>query len=255
MRVFASDTIKGLMGRFGIPEDEPIENRIITKSLENAQTKIEGFHFDARKHVLQFDNVINHQRQTMYARRRKLLLGEPADVKEYLDGILNEVDAENEEEAKKLRAAIAEKIAALGETQFLEIVRRLALQTNDMFWVDHLELMDYARESVRLRAVGQRDPLVEYKREALRLYKDMEAGIKRQIIDLLPRIDVGVFLQSETEMKRMEKQMELAGGSAGSSDAKTSVPASVSKNEHIGRNDPCWCGSGKKYKKCHGAVK
>jgi preprotein translocase subunit SecA len=255
MRVFASDTIKGLMGRFGIPEDEPIENRIITKSLENAQTKIEGFHFDARKHVLQFDNVINHQRQTMYARRRKLLLGEPADVKEYLDGILNEVDAENEEEAKKLRAAIAEKIAALGEMQFLEIVRRLALQTNDMFWVDHLELMDYARESVRLRAVGQRDPLVEYKREALRLYKDMEAGIKRQIIDLLPRIDVGVFLQSETEMKRMEKQMELAGGSAGSSDAKTSVPASVSKNEHIGRNDPCWCGSGKKYKKCHGAVK
>lgn len=251
MRVFASDTIKNVMGRFGIPEDEPIENRMITKSLENAQTKIEGFHFDARKHVLQFDNVINHQRQTMYTRRRKLLLGEPADVKEYLEGILKEADEENPEEAKKLRAAVAEKVAALGETQFLEIVRRLALQTNDMFWVDHLELMDYARESVRLRAVGQRDPLVEYKREALRLYKDMEAAIKGRIVELLPRIEVGAFIQNEVEMQKVEKQMEIAGGAGSVADEKPAVPAV--KKEHIGRNDPCWCGSGKKYKKCHGA--
>lgn len=249
MRVFASDTIKSVMGRLGIPEDEPIENRMITKSLENAQTKIEGFHFDARKHVLQFDNVINHQRQTMYARRRKLLLGEMTDIQEYLDGILDEADRENPEEAEKLRSVIAEKIAALGEDQFFEVVRRIALQTNDMFWVDHLELMDYARESVRLRAVGQRDPLVEYKREALRLYKDMEAAIKRQIVELIPRIDVGAFIQNESEMRRMEKQMQLAGGATQSGDAATS------KKITLGRNDPCWCGSGKKYKRCHGAGK
>lgn len=253
MRVFASDVIKSMMGRFGIPEDEPIENRMITRALENAQTKIEGFHFDARKHVLQFDNVINHQRQTMYARRRKLLLGTTQDVKEYLESILEEADREDVNEAEKLRSEVNEKITALGEEQFYEIVRRLALQTNDMYWIDHLELMDYARESVRLRAVGQRDPLVEYKREALRLYKDMEAAIKRQIVELIPRIDVGAFIQNESELRRVEQGMQYAGGGKGTADSSVTLPR-TSNREHIGRNDPCWCGSGKKYKKCHGAA-
>ena len=253
MRVFASDVIKSMMGRFGIPEDEPIENRMITRALENAQTKIEGFHFDARKHVLQFDNVINHQRQTMYARRRKLLLGTTQDVKEYLESILEEADREDVNEAEKLRSEVNEKITALGEEQFYEIVRRLALQTNDMYWIDHLELMDYARESVRLRAVGQRDPLVEYKREALRLYKDMEAAIKRQIVELIPRIDVGAFIQNESELRRVEQGMQYAGGGKGTADSSVTL-SRTSNREHIGRNDPCWCGSGKKYKKCHGAA-
>ena len=246
MRVFASDTIKTMMGKFGIPEDEPIENRLITKSLETAQTKIEGFHFDARKHVLQFDNVINHQRQTMYARRRKLLLGSIDEVESYLESVLEHA-GELQDETVKHRD---EKLAILGKEQFYEVIRRLALQTNDMFWIDHLELMDYARSSVNLRAYGQRDPLVEYKREALRLYKEMEESIIFQIIEMIPRINVDAFRVNEVELKRVEDQMTLAGGS---SEAKQVQQSTTHESEvKIGRNDPCPCGSGKKYKQCHG---
>ncbi|HSE34993.1 MAG TPA: preprotein translocase subunit SecA [Candidatus Paceibacterota bacterium] len=251
MRIFASDTIKSMMGRFGIPEDEPIENRMISRALENAQTKIEGFHFDARKHVLQYDNVINFQRQTMYARRRKLLLGKTEDVKEYLEQILEKAG----EYAETARAAIEEKHVVLGDQAFYEVVRRLALQSNDYFWIDHLELMDYARSSVNLRAYGQRDPLVEYKREALRLYKEMEESIIIQILDMIPKLQVGAFTQEEAELKRVAAQMELAGGSSEQAAAKPAAAQAPKgeSGEHIGRNDPCFCGSGKKYKKCHGA--
>lgn len=247
MRIFASDAIKTMMGRFGIPEDEPIENRMITKSLETAQEKIEGFNFDARKHVLQYDNVINLHRQTMYARRRKLLLGTTAEVREYLETIAREV-VEGGEESLRIAAVRASEI---GEEGFYDIVRRLALQTNDMFWVDHLELMDYARSSVNLRAYGQREPLVEYKREALRLYKEMEEGIRTQIVEMIPRIEITAAAAPQTiELKRVESQMTLAGGS----NTTGETPAPVVKDPHeVGRNDPCWCGSGKKFKKCHGA--
>jgi preprotein translocase subunit SecA len=253
MRVFASDTIKTLMGRFGIPEDQPIENRMISKSLESAQTKIEGFHFDARKHVLQYDNIISHHRQTMYARRRTLLLGTTDEVKEYFEGLVEEGGEMGEAAA----TAVAEKVAQIGEKDFFEVIRRLALQTNDMFWIDHLELMDYARSSVNLRAYGQRDPLVEYKREALRLYKEMEEGIAIRILELVPRIEIGAFSQNEAELKRVESQMQLAGGSDTADGAKPAAAVSSepknSEGEKLGRNDPCFCGSGKKYKKCHGA--
>ncbi len=248
MRIFAADTIKNMMGRFGIPEDEPIENRIITRSLENAQEKIEGFNFDSRKHVLQYDNVINLHRLTMYARRRKLLLGTRTEVKEYLDGLL----AETAELGEATRTVIEEKISAIGEDVFLDVIRRLSLQTNDLFWIDHLELMDYARSSVNLRAYGQRDPLVEYKHEALRLYREMEEGIKVQILETIPRIQVGAFQEGEAERKRVEAQMELAGG-ANTGDVKPAASAKANDQHAVGRNDPCWCGSGKKFKKCHGA--
>ena len=246
MRIFASDTIKTMMGRFGIPEDEPIENRMITKSLENAQEKIEGFNFDARKHVLQYDNIINLHRQTMYARRRKLLLGTKEEVREYFLAITEEAG----EEGEAVRAAAEGKIAAIGEDAFFDVIRRLALQTNDMFWIDHLELMDYARSSVNLRAYGQRDPLVEYKREALRLYKEMEEGIRIQILEMIPRIEVGAFVAQEAELKKVEAQMSLAGGA--NTGSETPAPSAHASDEP-GRNDPCPCGSGKKYKKCHGA--
>ena len=267
MRIFASDAIKTMMGRFGIPEDEPIENRMITKALETAQTKIEGFNFDARKHVLQYDNVISLHRKTMYARRRKLLVGTEAEVKEYFDHLLDaSIAVPSEEwgeevedgasETEDIRAARDEKINAIGEAAFYDVVRRLALQTNDMFWVDHLELMDYARSSVNLRAYGQRDPLVEYKREGLRLYKEMEEGIQSQILSMIPRIAVDAFVQAEAELKQVEKSMTLAGGANTGSEAPAHVHTSTTpKNEEgekIGRNDPCFCGSGKKYKKCHG---
>jgi preprotein translocase subunit SecA len=247
MRIFAADTIKNMMGRFGIPEDEPIDNRMITKALENAQTKIEGFNFDARKHVLQYDNIINLHRQSMYARRRRLLLGTKDEVKEYFDGLIISAG----EFGVDTQVHIDEKLAAIGEDSFYDVIRRLALQTNDMFWIDHLELMDYARSSVNLRAYGQRDPLVEYKREALRLYKEMEEGIQTQILEMIPRIQVNAFVAAEAEMKKVEAQMTLAGGSIETNNKQQAT--SNNREKEQGRNELCFCGSGKKYKKCHGA--
>ncbi len=243
MRIFASDMVKKMMQRFSIPEDEPIENSLITKSLESAQTKIEGFNFDARKHVLEYDDVLNFQRKTVYERRRKVLVGGIEAVKEKLAEI-----ASDENSAK----IIAEKISTLGEEEFYRIARIIMLQAIDMFWVDHLEMMDYLRGSVNLRAYGQRDPLVEYKKEGLRLFKDMQEAINAQVLELLPHIGAGAFQQEEQKLKETEKSMKIAGGGEGKSDN-----ASVVKKSEVGRNDSCPCGAinpetGKvyKYKNC-----
>ncbi|HET8581138.1 MAG TPA: preprotein translocase subunit SecA [Candidatus Paceibacterota bacterium] len=180
MRVFAADTIKSLMGTFRIPEDEPIQNRIITRSLEKAQTKIEEFHFDGRKQVLAYDDVLNVQRQTIYARRRELLLGSNEAIDQELLRI-----ADGDEEA---HAAFAKKKQELGEVAYYAIVRRLMLQTIDMLWVDQLETMDYLRNSVSLRAYGQRDPLVEYKKEGLRLFQELEASYAEDVVRLITQL-------------------------------------------------------------------
>ncbi|MBI5816874.1 MAG: preprotein translocase subunit SecA, partial [Candidatus Yonathbacteria bacterium] len=137
MRVFASDTIKKMMGRFGIPEDQPIENRLITRSLESAQEKIEGFHFDARKHVLQYDDIMNQQRKYTYGVRRALLLGNNTDVDTFLEEI-----TEGDDEAKK---TIEKKKQDMGADNFYGAARKAALQVIDMHWMEHLEAMDYLR--------------------------------------------------------------------------------------------------------------
>ncbi|MBU6370950.1 MAG: SEC-C domain-containing protein [Patescibacteria group bacterium] len=237
MRIFASDMVKRMMHRFGIPEDEPIENGIITRSLESAQTKIEGFNFDARKQVLEYDDVLNFQRKTIYERRRALLVGGMGVVKEKLAEIAAD-DA-----SQKI---ISEKIAALGEEEFYRIVRIAMLQAIDMLWVDHLEAMDYLRGSVNLRAYGQRDPLVEYKKEGLQMFKTMEGATNVQVLSILPHIGAGAMQQEEKQMQETQRHMKEAGGE-GKADA-----APAQKKEKIGRNDPCPCGSGKKYKNCHG---
>ncbi len=248
MRVFAADTIKNMMGRFGIPEDEPIQNSMISRSLETAQEKIEGFNFDARKHVLEYDDVMNHQRKIIYSRRRKVLAGE----KEEIRAILNELIADNPD----IEKIIEEKEKALGEEVFLEAVRRIALQATDMLWMEHLEQMDYLRSSVRLRAYGQRDPLIEYKREGLRLFRDMEGSVKESIASYIGNISTGVLAAEERRMEEMKRVMQSAQTSAGedTSAAKIPIRSTAPKNEDgkvIGRNDPCFCGSGKKYKRCH----
>ena len=246
MRIFANDTVKKMMNRFGIPEDEPIENSLITKSLENAQTKIEGFNFDARKHVLDYDDVLNFQRITVYERRRKVLDGGMDAVKEKLAEIA--ID----ENSQRL---ITEKVAILGEQEFYRIARIIMLQAIDMFWVDHLEMMDHLRSSVGLRAYGQRDPLVEYKREGLRLFKEMQIDINNQVINLLPHIGAGAFQAEEEKLKETQKGMKMAG--AEGKEDNSSTPATKKKDE-VGRNDPCPCGAKKsdgtavKYKHCHG---
>lgn len=243
MRVFAKDVIGKMMGKMGMAEDEPIQNYIITKSLETAQTKIEGFNFDARKHVLEYDDVMNLQRKTIYERRRKMLLGKNEDVKKYLDDVVGQ-----DENLKKI---ISEKLSLLGEDVFYLGVRNLVLQTVDMFWVEHLEVMDYLRGSVNLRAYGQRDPLVEYKKEGLRLYKEMEFAIEEHILKLIPSIGAGAFKKETAELEKVKNQAIEIGGSSNSTDSKPSSLNSADGSE-VGRNDPCPCGSGKKFKKCHG---
>ncbi|MCX6715611.1 MAG: preprotein translocase subunit SecA [Candidatus Taylorbacteria bacterium] len=237
MRVFASDMLKSMMGKLGMPEDEPIEHKIISRSLESAQEKIEGFNFDSRKNVLEFDDVINHQRATIYGNRRKLLVGSLDDVEAQLnemigDGADSVVGGGGDANA---RAIVDKKIAEFGREPFLAAVRIILLQTIDMYWVEHLEVMDYTRSSVNLRAYGQRDPLVEYKKEGLRLYREMQAAMHGQFVRVLPNI---VPVMNSTDgAQNSSKGGGAAGGQAG--------------GKEPGRNDPCPCGSGKKYKKCH----
>jgi preprotein translocase subunit SecA len=181
MRVFATDMVKKMMGRFGIAEDEPIEQKMMNRALETAQSRIEGFNFDARKHVLEYDDVMNIHRKTVYERRRKMLVGSDAEVLAELSAIVDESDPQ-------IMATIADKKALLTEAGFAKAVRHLFLQSIDMFWVEHLEAMDYLRSSVNLRAYGQRDPLVEYKREGLALFKSMQMSVNAQVVSLLPNL-------------------------------------------------------------------
>lgn len=250
MRVFAKDIVKRMMGRFGIPEDEPIQNRIISKSLESAQTKIEGFHFDARKHVLEFDNVLNHQRTIVYARRRDMLCGTDDDARRYLDAALRQASDE-------LVTAVREREAAMAPEVFFRGVRQIVLQVTDMLWVEHLEAMDYLRGSVNLRAYGQRDPLVEYKREGLRMFKDMEQTAQFQVLSTIASASISAAPQAASIVPPASALKEIREGADRiTAETKRGDAAAARANDpyaHVGRNDECPCGSGKKFKRCHGA--
>lgn len=237
MRVFASDIIKRMMVRFDIAEDEPIENKLINRSIETAQTRIEGFHFDSRKHTLEFDDVMNYQRKIIYDKRRKILLGTDTELLQMVDTIVGDDET--------LKTIIEEKRSKIGDAMFAKGVQSLGLQTIDMYWMDHLEMMDYLRGSVNLRAYGQRDPLVEYKKEGLKLFKEMEVAIDDTIIDTLSKVDTTIK-QAEAPVV-IETREDLSKGSV----AKNNKPV-VHDGSKVDRNDPCPCGSGKKYKKCHG---
>ena len=239
MRVFGGDSIKSMMGKLGIKEDEPIENRMITKSLESAQERIEGFNFDARKHVLEFDDVLNFQRKIFYGRRREILLGNDEVVKLYIEELL--VDAEEKE-----RVVIEEKLSK-ADSDYMSTLRKVILQAMDMFWVEHLEVMDYMRSSVNLRAYGQRDPLVEYKKEGLQLFKNMQISIGQEILKLIPQIQPTVrFFNAPIKFTETRENSQAQPNS----NLKISVTDRKPSGEKVGRNDPCPCGSGKKYKKC-----
>ena len=245
MRVFAADTVKNMMGRLGIPEDEAIQNKLISRSLESAQQKIEGLNFDARKHILEYDDVLNFQRKTFYERRSNILKGDLNTLKSYLDKIL-----ENSLEEKK--ELVGKKIEQVGESSFMAMFRSLCLQTFDMFWVDHLEMMDYLRSSVNLRAYGQRDPLVEYKKEGLRLFKEMEESIQDSVLGVLIKVD-----EAEAKASLLGDVENQALKITSTTDVQN-TNASQGKRKEVGRNDPCPCGAKKedgtpvKYKHCHG---
>ncbi|HVT75257.1 MAG TPA: preprotein translocase subunit SecA [Candidatus Paceibacterota bacterium] len=227
MRVFATDMVKRMMGRFGIAEDEPIENGMITRSLETAQTRIEGFNFDARKHVLEYDDVMNLHRKTIYDRRRKMLVGADDTVIAELNALIDE----SSEEGAKIAADIKAKRSAMGDQAFAAVLRRLFLQSIDMFWVEHLEAMEYLRSSVNLRAYGQRDPLIEYKREGLALFKSMQMSINAQLVNLLQGIGAPGATTS-VDMKPLNTVESDAKGILGNSAANAAGAA-----DKMGRND------------------
>jgi preprotein translocase subunit SecA len=257
MRIFASDMVKNMMSKAGIPEDEPIQNRFVSKSIEAAQSKIEGLNFDSRKHLLEYDDVMSHQRAIIYQRRRKILMGDNAYVEELLNRQIIELDSLNslsEDGAEansgpggdEIRKLLENKKKDLGEEEFYKSLRMLAIQIIDMLWVDHLEQMDYMRSSVRLRAYGQRDPLIEYKKEGLRMFRDLEGSIGGMLIKLIPSIGGQAVAENKVEVKEIHESTKLIGDAQSTG---SDHPDGAEKAE-AGRNDPCPCGSGKKYKKC-----
>jgi len=222
MQRFGSDRIKGLMDTFKIPEDQPIQNRLISGAIEKAQARIEGYNFDIRNHVLEYDEVMNKQRSAIYKMRKDTLFAGDEELRKKIEELMNE------EELKKYK----EKLEKVGESEVRNLEKFVILRTIDMLWMEHLETMECLREGVRLRAYGQRDPLVEYKNEGRRLFGQMLDEIDNAIVQML----LGVELKAQPSIQQ-----------------KFSHPIKADKkSDKVGRNSPCPCGSGKKYKKCHG---
>jgi preprotein translocase subunit SecA len=203
---------------------------MISRTLESAQTKIEGFHFDARKQVLAYDNVLNQQRQVIYDRRRKLLQGDEAEIA----AVLQELYAMHPE-AEEI---IAAKKTEYGESVFTDVFRRLLLQMTDMLWVEHLEVMGFTRSSVGLRAYGQRDPLIEYRKEGLRLFKEMQEVLLHRVAEVLPRVQPQEIAKEEAQRKEAARAAQQAAGVTASSAAKKAAKqAPVQKEHEYARND------------------
>ncbi|MGH7141077.1 MAG: preprotein translocase subunit SecA [Minisyncoccia bacterium] len=263
MRVFARDMLSGLMGRFGIPEDEPIEHGLVSKALETAQTKIEGFNFDARKHILEYDDVMDKQRAAVYAIRRRVLVGSQDDVAEALQEIVAhapvpvppEVFNPEDEGEERLVEQVTEspaqilekKEAELGREKFLAVARHLILQALDFLWMQHLESMEYLRGSVNLRAYGQRDPLVEYRREGLRLYRELEMELAARVLDVIEKI-TPENMPAPAPQPAPAVTLNIPNPALVA--AQGNRPGATASNNEPGRNDPCPCGSGKKWKNC-----
>lgn len=256
MRIFGSDNIKKMMGTFGLPEDQPIENKLINRAIETAQNRIEGFNFDARKYTLEYDDVLNHQRKSIYERRRGMLTSDRTKIDEYLAELVGFYP--------EISSIIADRKSRLGEDAFYEAVRRIVLYVTDILWVEHIETMEYLRSSVNLRAYGQREPLVEYRKEGLRLFREMEETQRSQIVNLIETLSQEAA-QAPEERVSTEQHLLASHEEMGQfNDAKTPEEKRasavekksgqvVSAEPKVGRNDLCPCGSGKKYKKCHGA--
>jgi preprotein translocase subunit SecA len=230
MRVFGGARVQGLMGTFKIPEDQPIEMGMISRTLESAQTKIEGFHFDSRKQVLAYDNVINQQRQVIYGRRRKLLEGDEEEIAT----VLQELYAVHPE----AQSTIDAKKNEFGDEVFMDVFRRLLLQMTDMLWVEHLEVMSFTRSSVGLRAYGQRDPLIEYRKEGLRLFKEMQDVLLHRVAEVLPRVQPQEIAREETQRKEAARAAQDAAGVTSVQAAKKAAKQEpVQKEVQYARND------------------
>lgn len=225
MRVFASDMVKKVMGSFKIPEDEPIESSLITRALETAQKRIEGFNFDSRKQVLSYDDVLNTQRLAIYKERMTAVLGTDEEIDALMRELLAGDDAALTAYEGKQEEFGAEAMAAL--------MRRLVLQVTDTFWLEHLEGMDYLRRSVSLRAYGQRDPLIEYRREGLGMFQAMQASVRVAIAEAIPRIRPADDSRMRAEEEKVRSK--LVAASEGGDGSESAAP--IVNGIEYGRND------------------
>ncbi|MBI5664205.1 MAG: preprotein translocase subunit SecA [Nitrospirae bacterium] len=288
MRIFGSDRISGLMGKLGMEEDQPIEHKWVTKAIESSQKKVEAHNFDIRKHLLEYDDVNNMQRSEIYSFRREILASESledriAEMREnVLDDVLSIHCPENKHPEEwdlkslkdslygqfsispeielsgidELRTKLLEEVTRayknkeleIGAETFRYLERMVLLQVLDTQWKDHLLSMDHLKEGVGLRGYGQRDPLIEYKKEAFEIFANLSDRVSSEVIARLMKIQVAREDTVEKKFAPRPARMTYGRGSGGES----SKPQTVVKDKRIGRNDPCVCGSGKKYKKCCG---
>ena len=298
MRIFAAERISNIMQRLGMEEGVPIESKLVSRQIESAQKRVEGQNFSYRKHVLEYDDVMNKQREAIYGLRRQLLEGE--DQKEYiarmgdeiiaslveqyapanvlpgqweLDVLSNAVKEQfgfdlraegidpsalgskalEEELIAKAHEKYDQKEAIIGAPAMRYHERMIMLQIADSHWKDHLLAMDHLKEGIGLRGYGQRDPLVEYKKESYDLFEDLMNRIDEDSLRFLfllqPVEEKKLDEQIERKQRRQEMILSQVGG-----DAESGAHQAKRDASKVGRNDPCPCGSGKKFKKCHGAA-
>ncbi len=293
LRIFGGERITGIMEKLGMEEGEPIENRLISRAIENAQGKVEGHNFDIRKQLLEYDDVMNQQREVIYRQRREALdgknlksvieemVGDKAEeiAETYSDeralpeewdwkGLnkavfkqfnlrLNEIDADTMDGLTREGVAqlitdaclreYEEREAAVGAEDFRHLERIVMLQTVDNLWKDHLLSMDHLKEGIGLRGYAQQDPLLIYKKEGFELFQDMISRIKEETVGILFRIQISEPKKIDDLRQPKEQKMIFSGG--GEPSRKNPVKRTQNK---VGRNAPCPCGSGKKFKKCCG---
>ena len=294
-RIFGGDRIKNLMGG-SLEDDEPIEHPWLSRAIENAQKKVEGHNFDIRKHLLQYDDVMNQQRKIVYGMRKEILSSESqtelledfmyflaeglsadyghdktpaenwnwAELNRSLQSVFHPEMEVTEKDLmepgvkglsmaifEKLKARFAAKKEELG--QFMpEVEKMFSLSTIDQLWKDHLKAMDHLREGIGLRGYAQKDPLLEYKKESFLMFKMMDAQVKQDVIAKIFNVHLAPQ-QEEATIERFEEKMERdVPMTMSHGDPEDQPKEPVRAEEKVGRNDPCPCGSGKKYKNCHG---
>jgi len=227
MRIFGGERIKSLMDTLKIPEDTPIEVNLVSRAIEEAQSKIEGLNFDLRKYLLDYDDVMNIHRETIYRKRKEILTATKQELREKILDIILKVGFKKEDYEKKEKE--------IGKEHLSEIEKFISLRIMDSFWIEHLENMEYLREAVKLRAYGQRDPLVEYKSEGHKMFKKLLSRMESALSNTLMNV------------KLAPTPAQIVGRP---SPAESGTGARFARGAKLGRNDPCPCGSGKKYKKC-----
>ncbi len=293
LRIFGGERISGIMEKLGLEDGEPIEHRMISRAIENAQSKVEAHNFDIRKYLLEYDDVMNQQREVIYQQRREALSGKDlkdaiadmiaekaediADVhanenvlpeewdlsaireavfkqfnirlnldEDALEGLNTEGLAQRIAEAAL--AAYDQKEAVVGAPEFRELERIVMLQTVDSLWKDHLLSMDHLKEGIGLRGYAQQNPLIVYKKEGFEMFQNMISRVKEETLEILFRIQIAEAEHIDDMRKTEQKNLVFSGGG----DAAPKKEPVKRADKKVGRNAPCPCGSGKKYKKCCG---